>query len=232
MKALVANLRAGYEVKEGEDPIAALTQRFEIQSAPTKTDLQWLIGVRKIERGEVRRKELDEDLQSYFETSSKYTPVAIQCAYIHFATSVCHLFGDYTEQDGEHFYPNTRSFIICYGAVQAKPLPYIWVNLNEKVQYGIELVKHNIATKLMDIRFMLRYPNKLIKKVVLDLEKETWMVASRGNFVEINVEKHTVQNEDETFCVLLTNEMAFEGIYHTNKRCSVVFHPLCYTYIF
>jgi hypothetical protein len=226
MKALVANLRAGYEVKEDEDPIVALTRRFEIQQPPTKTDLQWLIGVRRIDRGDVRRKELDEDLQSYFETSSKYTPVAIQCAYIHFATSLCHLFGDYTEQDGENFYPNARSFIICYGLVQAKPLPYIWVNLNEEVQYGIELIKHNITTKLPDVRFMLRHEKK-VKKVLLDLDKETWMVASRGNFVEISVEKRRVtQNEDDSFCVLLTNKMAFEGIYHTNKRCSVVFHPL------
>lgn len=229
MKALVANLRAGYECGEKEDPIVVLTRRFEIQP-PTKIDLQWLIGVRRIERGEVRRKELDEDLQSYFETNSKYTPVGIQCAYIHFATSVCHLFGDYTEQDCENFYPNTRSFVICYGIVQAKPLPYIWVNLNDDVQYGIELVRHNITTKLPDVRFMLRHEDKKIKKVVLDLEKETWMVASRGDFVEIDVgKKCVVKNEDETFCVLLTCKMAFTGIFHTNKRCSVVFHPLVYS---
>lgn len=168
-------------------------------------------------------KELQNDLRTFnkFLERGKPNNETLIAQFCYFATSIIHLFLD----GDDHLIVEEPIFAYV---IPNKPLPYIWFNINNKIDTRLELVKHHFIDISIPIRVIVHVvdvPGSLVShKLSFDLETGECMQSLNGNFMQIGIVSYERRAHLQTACkkfdcvVVITYEKKICGVFFNDSR--------------
>lgn len=155
--------------------------------------------------------DISRDIRQFREDNDKErSDVAWRCRFLHFATSLTHVFFD------------PLSFV--------SPLPQrLWVDLDETKSPSVKLkYHHNLPTQLIKIIVYTVKRNKIQEmtenRYAIDVETGLVMPSSRGSFIHVSITGDGVcrlvrrHSELPDLAIMLTYQGQFQGVFHSEKN--------------
>jgi hypothetical protein len=197
MKSLIQNLEDAYR---SDNPFETLIKKpisqYSLQNMIPNAQL---IHFGQGEDTNELKKEIEAHLETYKQTSNE----ALSHRYGYFGVTFCHFFG--------------KQGIFTLG------LPNVWININP--QNEIEFMSQR-EMKRETLKVLLKKMNgTLLSKVSINFHTKQCMAASQGTFVELDRDCLNVANNPfDQFCVVLSCEGRFVGVFRGVKRLHSISH--------
>lgn len=195
MKSLIQNLEDAYR---SDNPFEIL-----LKKPISQYSLQTMIPNPNLIHFAPDDPHLKKEIETHLETFKHISNETLSYRYAYFGTTFCHFFG--------------KQGIFTLG------LPNIWINITSKNE--IEFMSQR-EMKRETLKVLLKRLNgTLLSKVSIHLQTKQCMAASQGTFVEIDRDcLNIASNPFDQFCVALTCEGRFVGVFRGTKRLHSISH--------
>jgi hypothetical protein len=195
MKSLIQNLEDAYR---SDNPFESL-----IKKPISQYSLQTMIPNANLIHFSPDDPHLKKEIEAHLETYKQASTETLSYRYGYFGVTFCHFFG--------------KQGIFTLG------LPNVWINITSNNE--IEFISQR-EMKRETLKVLLKKMNgTLLSKVSIDFHTKKCMAASQGTFVEVDRDcLNIASNPFDQFCVVLSCEMRFVGVFRGIKRLHSISH--------